>query len=204
MKFNVVPTRSDTISVSGSFYDCPSKNAFTLQRVNGNLQWVQYKTKPRNRKAEVWLGGDYGLIHISHPDDLFSFNKEQIKELNELDLIERRAKKWENKHKAGRKVHDLLFSLRSQMRNFISSEIKKMGVSGECLISSDFASYPVRKSVWPGDWSTPKNDTSPYIEQTRFGVAFFEFNNKEEGVSYIEEWVDYTRREDWFPRVVVW
>lgn len=199
MKFNIVPTRSDTVSTSSSYYDCPSKNAFTLQRVDGNLKWLQYKTRPRDPKAQVWMGGDYGLIHINHPDDLFSFNKEQIEELNRLDLSERRAKKWENKHKAGRKVHDLLFSLRSQMRDFISNEIRKLDVSGECLISSDFASYPTRqRNCWP------EKDTSPYIEQTRFGVAFFEFNNKEEGTNYIEEWVDYTRREDWFPRVVVW
>lgn len=202
MKFNIVPTRSDTICVSGSYYDCPSKNAFTLKRVDGDLKWLQYKTRPRDPKAQVWMGGDYGLIHINHPDDLFTFDKEQIEELNRLDISERRAKKSENKIKIGRKVHDLLFFLRCQMRDFISSEIKKLDVSGECLISSDFASYPARQK--DQYFASPGKNTSPYISETRFGMAFFQFDSKEEGIKYIEEWIDYTHREDWAPRVVVW
>lgn len=197
MKFNVVLTRADTVSSYGSFYDCPSKNTFLLKKDKDDLKWLPYRTKTPNTKAFIKLGGRYGIIHIPHEDNLFSFEATKICLLNEIELNARKTRSSNNKFRLANEKRKLLESLRFQIKDFLRNEIIKLNISGECLISSDYFKYPARKlNLW-------KNDTSPYLEKTSFGMAFFQFENKKESSRYIEE-TSSIESDDWIPKTIVW
>lgn len=194
MYFKIVECRYDQCGVGSNYYDCNFQTNYYLENKNEELIWIKrvkknnskiiWKTEDKNDIIQV--GGHYGLISVPYFDNLFTFNDKDIEELNEFLSELKRRRSIKIKDEVFRQMNKKQKELKSQFREFIIEQIKKLGISGSAIISSSHSSYPARKD---GFRTYEEEALQPFVKETYFGLMIFQFEDRKEALTLLNDWV---------------
>jgi len=150
-KYNVVKFYMDYVGDGSQIYDCNYKDVWMLFN-EGNAEWKKVDCKPNpNIGKPICFGGKYGLIACNR-EYFYSFNEDDINELNVL---------------GGTKKRNKMLKLKKGLKQFIIDQVKKLDNSGEVLISSLYPNYPY---CTRGGY---------YMKEVKFGMIFSQLDAPE-------------------------